>query len=176
MSDRPDPLAVGPAVMASYALHNALEENPAEVLGWAADYIATKLEARPGPNIANPLPPQKVETAIKEAVLVLKLVAEVLGYNGLPIDDEAGVEWKATLSRRKEGAPVNKMAPQSLEWWVAAGEVEKLIASGKQQKAALSLVSEARGIGTTKLKAWLKERRDNEKRGRQWWGLDDDSG
>ena len=85
---QPDPETIGPALTAWYALHGEFDGDPVEILGWAADLIATRLGAF-GPGVANPLTPGQVRNAITDAKLLLGMVAELCGVSELPDDDEA---------------------------------------------------------------------------------------
>lgn len=84
---RPDPEAIGPAIMAHYALHGALKGDPAQTVGWAADVLAARLGAIE-PGVANPLTPAQASITIKDAALLLGMIAEIFGRSALPADDE----------------------------------------------------------------------------------------
>jgi hypothetical protein len=153
----PDPEAVGPAIMAWYALHDALAGDPAEMVAWAAEVIAARLgECRP--RAANHLTPAEA-VAIDDAKLLLGLVAEIFGRTSLPPGDEAALAFKAELKRDRGRPAENKFAPQSLAWWGVAREVQSLIDQGMLQKAAVGEVAMRRGLKDALVAGWCRDRR-----------------
>lgn len=160
----PDPEAVGPAIVAWYALHDALHGGPveaADTVAWAADVIAGKLGAF-GSGVANPLSPRQASIAIKDAKMLLGMIAEIFGQSELPADDEAALVFKATLTRRGgAGRPgkTGKLGSQSLGWWGVAREVESLMAAGDLQKVAVGKVAKRLGLKDAVVAGWCRERR-----------------
>lgn len=173
----PDPEKIGPALTAWYALHDSLAGDPAETLAWAADVIAARLGTF-GPGVANPLPPNQVFAAIKDAKLLLGMVAELFGRSELPADDEAALSYKAELSLRGRGRPgkSGKLRPHSLEWWSVAREVEALIAAGEMQKVAVGKVAKRLGLRDAVVAGWCRERRKSLERSSRLSGDTDNSG
>ncbi|MGB7655080.1 MAG: hypothetical protein WBL74_06335 [Novosphingobium sp.] len=157
----PDPETIGPSLTAWYGLHDDFPGDPAEILAWAADAIATRLGAF-GPRVANPLTLGQVSVAIKEAKFLLEMVAEIFGRSELPADDEARFAFNAELKRRR-GRPVKpgKLRPQSLGWWGVALEVEELIAAGELQKVAVGKVAKRLGLKDAVVAGWCRKRRNS---------------
>ncbi len=146
--------------MAWYAMHDALGGDPAEMLAWAADTIAAKLGAF-GRGVANPLPSDQAEIAVKEAQWLLGMIAEIFGRCDLPPDDEARLAFKATLTRVRRGAlnKANPVLPQSLAWWGHAAEVESLMAGGLIQKKAVGEIAERLNVKDAVVAQWVRDRR-----------------
>jgi hypothetical protein len=154
----PDPDAVGPAIMAWYALHDALKGDPAEIVAWAADAIATRLGAF-GSGVANPLTPGQASVAIGDARLLLGMIAEIFGRSELPADDEAALAFQAELKRRRGRPAQSQLMPQSLAWWGHAKEVEALIEVGDMQKVAVGKVATRLGLKDAVVAGWCRDRR-----------------
>lgn len=158
--DNPDPQIIGPVMTAWYALHGEIEGDPAEILAYAADVIADRLGAF-GPGVANPLSAGQASFAIKDAKMLLGMVAEIFGLSDLPADDEARFEFKAELKRRR-GRPItkgSKLGSRSLAWWGVAREVEALIAAGDMQKVAVGKVAGRLGLKDAVVAGWCRKRR-----------------
>lgn len=156
----PDPEIIGPALTAWNALHGEFPGDPAEILAWAADLVATRLGAFRR-SVVNPLPPSKAVEAIDDAKLLLGMVAEIFGRSELPADDEAALAFKAELSMRRRGRPgkSGKLRPRSLGWWNVAREVEALIEAGEMQKVAVGKVAKRLGLRDAVVAEWCRERR-----------------
>ncbi len=155
---QPDPEAIGPAIMAHYALHGALKGDPAETVGWAADVLAARLGAIE-PRVTNPLTPAQASIAIKDAALLLGMIAEIFGRSDLPADDERRLAFKAELKRRRGRPAHSPLLPDSLAWWGAATEVQSLIADGDLQKVAVGKVARRLGLKDAVVAGWCRERR-----------------
>lgn len=159
----PDPQAVGPANMAWYALHGALEGGPGEAgdtIAWAAGLIAGRLGAF-GPGTVNPLSPAKARIAIREAQLLLGYVAEIFDRQRTPVDGEAAFAFKAELKRQRGRPAKSAILPRSLAWWGVACEVEALMNANPKlmQKVAVGQVASRLGLKDAVVAGWCRERR-----------------
>lgn len=167
----PDPDTVGPAIMAWYALHDALNggsENAANTLAVAAEVVAKRLGATTATS------DKAGHTTIKEAQLLLRMVAEVFGRCDLLADDEARLAFKAELKRCRGRPAQSQLMPQSLAWWGAAREVEALMAEGDLQKIAVGKVAKQLGLKDAVVASWCRERRRSLER-MSWLSEDTDN-
>ena len=157
----PDPQAVGPAMMAWYALHGALHGGPAEAadtVAWAADVVAVKLGAF-GSGVANPISASQASIAIREAQLLLGYVAEIFGRWRVPHEGDVTFPFKAELKRQRGRPGQTEILPRSLAWWGVAMEVEALMAAGEMQKFAVGKVAKRLGLKDAIVAGWCRERR-----------------
>lgn len=159
----PDPEAVGPSVMAWYALHGTLDggaERAAETLARAAGVLSDRLAAI-GPNVVNPLTPQQQALATKEAQMLLGLIAELFDANESASDREGALAFAAELKKPRRGRPAQtELRPTSLGWWGVAMQVEALIAEGHSQKEAVGKLAERLELKDRTIAEWVRERRD----------------
>lgn len=157
----PDSEAVGPAIMAWYALHDGLAGGPeeaADTVAWAADVIAGKLGAF-GPGVVNPLTPGQARVAIREAQLLLEYIAEIFGRWRVPVKDDVTFPFKAELKRQRGRPAPSQIHPESLAWWFVARDVQSLIDGGLLQKQAVGQVAKQLGLKDAVVARWCRERR-----------------
>ena len=157
----PDPEAVGPSIMAWYALHNSLQgggSRATEIVAWAAETIASRLSTI-GPDCVNPLTPEDAWIAVEDARRLLGMVAEMFGGGDLPAEAEEALAFKAELKHRRGRPAQPTVNLHSLGWWFVAKEVEDLIAAGKLQKVAVGEVATRLGIKDNVVANWCRRRR-----------------
>lgn len=157
-----DPDRRYPAIAALNALQS--DDLPAEqvmaCVARAAKVIQASLGAWGREGMAATVP-DEAKGAIDDVCLFLGLMAEAFAPSGE--GDGLGqhyLEYRvAGLSAvGGRGRPVKSPADQ-LRTVMIAAEVERLIAAGHPQKAAVSIVAEAERIGATNIKAYLAEYR-----------------
>ena len=95
------------------------------------------------------------ESVVSATRFFLITLAELLDENGTS-------EFKATISRRKRGKPINKSA-RARKGNRAAGIVERLVKSGWKQEAALQQAVTDTELSRAEIMTWLRSRRARRK-------------
>lgn len=88
---------------------------------------------------------------ISAAHLFMIALAELLDENGTS-------EFKATISRRRRGKPINKHE-RALVGHRAAGIVRRLVSEGWKQEAALQQATDQTGLSRAETMTWLRAER-----------------
>lgn len=114
---------------------------------------AIDLERRLGPLCADLHERKDYESAnlIGAAHLFMIALAELLDENGTS-------EFKATISRRKRGKPINRHE-RALVGHRAASIVHRLVGEGWKQEAALQQATEEMGLSRAEIMTWLRAER-----------------
>jgi hypothetical protein len=160
---KPDPEIIGPAMIAFTALHDGLEGDPKKILAQSAYQIREQIE-KSGADRDGRLEVE-AQWAIRDAHMLLGLVAEIFGHDLPNTDDQVRLAYKAKLVKRRRGKPSqgNKFEV-SFEWWEPANEVEVLIREGKLQKVAVGIVAKKRGLTDRYVVECVTHRRAQKKR------------
>ena len=114
---------------------------------------AVDLERRLGQLGAGLYEQNHLESAniVAAAHLFMISLAELLDENG-------SSEFKATISRRKRGKPINKHE-RAMVGHRAAGIVRRLVEEGWKQEAALQQATEKTGLSRAETMTWLRAER-----------------
>ena len=95
--------------------------------------------------------PREAVNIVAAAHLFMISLAELLDENG-------SSEFKATISRRKRGKPINKHE-RAMVGHRAAGIVRRLVEEGLKQEAALEEAKEKTGLSRAETMTWLRAER-----------------